>query len=120
MPTHIAAPTRIASAGNKPKLIDEFIGRVRTGESRLSVARMRSPGGWLEPAQCPTFDEFTLVLSGLLRVEHDGGTLDVRAGEAVWTHAGERVRYGTPEPDGAEYVAICLPAFSPDTVQRED
>ncbi len=119
MPVHIPAPARIESAGNKPKLIDEFVGRVRTGEPRLSVARMRSPGGWVEPAQRPEFDEFTLVLSGLLRVEHDGGTLDVRAGEAVWTHAGERVRYGTPEPGGAEYVAICLPAFSPGTVHRE-
>jgi ethanolamine utilization protein EutQ (cupin superfamily) len=120
MPVHIASPTRIASAGNKPKLIDEFIGHVQTGESRVSVARMQSPGGWLEPAQRPEFDEFTLVLAGLLRVEHDGGTLDVRAGEAVWTRAGERVRYGTPEPDGAEYVAICLPAFSPATVHREE
>ena len=120
MPTHITAPTRIPSAGNKPKLIDEFVGSVNTGEPRLSIARMRSPGGWLEPAQRPEFDEYTLVISGLLRVEHDGGTLDVRAGEAVWTRAGERVRYGTPEPEGAEYIAICLPAFSPGTVRRED
>jgi mannose-6-phosphate isomerase-like protein (cupin superfamily) len=119
MPIHVAAPTRIASAGNKPKIIDEFIGQVQTSESRVSVARMKSPGGWVEPAQRPEFDEFTLVLAGMLRVEHDGGTLDVRAGEAVWTRAGERVRYGTPEPDGAEYVAICLPAFSPATVHRE-
>ena len=119
MPVHIAAPARIPGAGNKHKIIDEFLGRVNGGEPRLSVARMRSPGGWLEPAQRPQFDELTLVLSGLLRVEHDGGTLDVRAGEAVWTRAGERVRYGTPEPEGAEYVAVCLPAFSPDTVGRE-
>ncbi len=120
MPVHIAGPTRIRSAGNKPKLIDEFVGRVNSGEARLSVARMRSPAGWLEPAQRPEFDEFTVVLAGLLRVEHDGGTLDVRAGEAVWTRAGERVRYSTPEPGGAEYVAVCLPAFSPGTVHRED
>jgi len=120
MPIHIASATRITSAGNKPKLIDEFVGRVNTGEERLSVARMRSPGGWVEPAQRPAFDEFTVVLAGMLRVEHDGGTLDVRAGEAVWTKAGERIRYGTPEAEGAEYVAICLPAFSPDTVRRED
>jgi ethanolamine utilization protein EutQ (cupin superfamily) len=119
MPIHIAAPTRIQSAGNKPKVIEEFIGRVNSGESRLSVARMRSPEGWLEPAQCPQFDEFTLVLSGLLRIEHERGTLDVRAGEAVVTRAGERVRYGTPEAGGAEYVAVCLPAFSPGTVHRE-
>jgi len=120
MPIHIASPTRIEAAGNKPKLIDEFVGRVNGGESRLSVARMKSPGGWVEPAQRPAFDEFTVVLAGLLRVEHDGGTIDVRAGEAVWTRPGERVRYSTPGPDGAEYVAVCLPAFSPDTVGRED
>jgi mannose-6-phosphate isomerase-like protein (cupin superfamily) len=120
MPVHVAAPARIASAGNKPKLIDEFVGRVQGGESRLSVARMKSPGGWVEPAQRPEFDEFTLVLTGMLRVEHDGGVIEVRAGEAVWTRAGERVRYGTPEPAGAEYVAVCLPAFSPAGVHRED
>ena len=120
MPIHVAAPTRIASAGNKPKMIDEFIGRVNGGEARLSIARMRSPGGWVEPPQRPEFDEFTIVLAGLLRVEHDGGTLDVRAGEGVWTRAGERVRYGTPGPEGADYVAVCLPAFSPATVHRED
>src|SRR5580765_1635789 len=104
MPVHIAAPTRIASVGNKPKLIDEFIGRARSDESRVSIARMQSPGGWVEPAQVPEFDEFTLVLAGMLRVDYDGGVLDVRAGEAVWTRAGERVRYSTPESGGAEYV----------------
>ena len=119
MPLHVAGPTRITSAGNKPKLIDEFIGRVNTAEARLSVARMRSPAGWVEPAQRPEFDEFTLVLHGMLRVEHDGGTLHVRVGELVFVEAGERVRYSTPEPGGAEYVAVCLPAFSPDTVHRE-
>jgi len=120
MPIHIASATRITSAGNKPKLIDEFVGRVNTGEERLSVARMRSPGGWVEPAQRPAFDEFTVVLAGMLRVEHDGGTLDVRPGEAVMTRAGERVRYSTPQPEGAQYVAVCLPAFSPEGVHRED
>lgn len=120
MPRHIAAPTVIASAGNKPKRIEEYFGRVNSGDAQVSVARMRSPGGWLEPAQRPAFDEYTVVLAGMLRVEHDGGVTDVRAGEAIVTRAGERVRYGTPEPEGAEYIAVCLPAFAPDTVQRED
>lgn len=120
MPRHITAPTRIAPAGNKPKLIDEYVGRVNTGTKGMSVARMRSPAGWVEPAQRPEFDECTVVLAGLLRVEHDGGVLEVRAGEAVLVSAGERVRYSTPAPEGAEYVAVCLPAFSPDIVHRED
>lgn len=120
MPVHIPAPTRIAAAGNKPKLIDEFVGRVNNGETRLSVARMQSPSGWVEPAQAPEFDEYTVVLRGVLRVESDGGALDVRAGEAVLARAGERVRYSTPGPEGAEYVAVCLPAFAPDTVHRQD
>lgn len=119
MPRHIPAPTRVEAAGTKPKLIDEYVGRVNTGTGELSVAHMRSPGGWTEPAQRPEFDEYTVVLRGCLRVEHDGGALDVRAGEAVHVRAGERVRYSTPEADGAEYVAICLPAFSPTTVHRE-
>ena len=119
MPTLIGSPKRIEAAGNKPKLIEEFIGRVNSGEARLSVARMKSPGGWVEPGQTPAFDEFTLVLAGMLRVTHKGGAIDVRAGQAVVTHAGEWVRYSTPEPDGAEYVAVCLPAFSPDTVHRD-
>lgn len=119
MPTHVASPAVIQSAGNKPKRIEEFFGRVRSGEAALSIARMTSPSGWVEPAQRPAFDEYTLVLAGLLRIEHDGGVLDVRAGEAVVTHAGERVRYSTPGPDGASYVAVCLPAFSPETVGRE-
>ena len=118
MPLHIPSPTRIASAGNRPKLIDEYVGRVSTGTATASVARMQSPAGWIEPAQVPEFDEVTLVLEGLLRVEHDAGTLDVRAGEAVLCRAGERVRYATPEPGGASYVAVCVPAFSPDTVHR--
>ena len=119
MPTLIGSPKRIEAAGNKPKLIEEFIGRVNSGESRLSVARMKSPGGWVEPGQTPTFDEFTLVLAGMLRVTHKGGEIDVRVGQAIVTHAGEWVRYSTPEPEGAEYVAVCLPAFSPDAVHRE-
>ncbi|QRK05062.1 cupin [Archangium minus] len=119
MPTLIAAPTRITAAGNKPKLIDEYVGRVNTKQGDLSVAHMRSPGGWVEPGQTPEFREMTVVLKGLLRVEHKGGHLDVRAGQAVVTEPGEWVRYSTPEAEGAEYIAICLPAFSPDTVHRD-
>jgi mannose-6-phosphate isomerase-like protein (cupin superfamily) len=120
MPIHIATPTRITAAGNKPKLIDEFVGRVNSGTSAVSIAHMRSPGGWVEPAQAPDFDEYTVVLRGMLRIEHDGGRIDVRPGEAVHTKPGERVRYSTPEADGAEYIAVCVPAFSPDGVHRED
>jgi mannose-6-phosphate isomerase-like protein (cupin superfamily) len=120
MPRHITAPTRIEAAGHPPKLIEEFVGRVTTGTREVSIARMKSPAGWSEPAQAPEFDEFTVVLEGCLRVEHDGGAIDVRAGEAVLVRAGERVRYGSPEEPGAEYIAVCLPAFSPDTVHRED
>lgn len=120
MPDHIPAPARIESAGNKPKLIEEFFGRVRSGDAGVSIARMTSPGGWVEPAQRPAFDEYTIVLSGMLCVEHDGGVLEVKPGEAVRTRAGERVRYSTPQPEGAQYVAVCLPAFAPDTVHRED
>jgi ethanolamine utilization protein EutQ len=119
MPTFIASPTRVEAAGNKPKLIDEYIGRVNSGTSAASVAHMRSPGGWQEPGQEPEFDEFTVVLKGMLRVEHAGGSMDVRAGQAVVAHRGEWVRYGTPEPEGAEYIAVCLPAFSMDTVHRD-
>jgi mannose-6-phosphate isomerase-like protein (cupin superfamily) len=119
MPTLIAAPTRIQAAGNKPKLIDEFIGRVNSKEERLSVAHMRSPGGWVEPGQTPQFDEFTIVIAGMLRVTHKSGTMDVRPGQAVIAHAGEWVQYSTPEADGAEYIAVCLPAFSMETVHRD-
>jgi mannose-6-phosphate isomerase-like protein (cupin superfamily) len=119
MPTLIAQPTRIESAGNKPKLIDEYVGRVNSRHQALSVAHMRSPGGWVEPGQTPEFDEFTVVLKGTLSVTHRGGVLDVRAGQAVVAHKGEWVQYSTPEPDGAEYVAVCLPAFSPQTVHRD-
>ncbi len=120
MPERIPTPTVIASAGTLPKTIEEYVGRVNTGEGQVSIAKMRSPQGWEEPAQRPAFDEYTLVLSGLLVVEHDGGRLEVRPGEAVHTRPGERVRYSTPEPGGAEYVAVCLPAFSPETVHRDD
>jgi mannose-6-phosphate isomerase-like protein (cupin superfamily) len=119
MPTLITQPTRIEAAGNKPKLIDEFIGRVNTGDSRVSIARMRSPGGWVEPGQAPEFDEYTVVLAGRLRVEHRDGVIEVAAGQAVVVHGGEWVRYSTPDPSGAEYIAICLPAFSLDTVHRD-
>ena len=119
MPERIEKPTVVASAGTLPKTIEEFVGRVNTGEDGVSIARMRSPQGWVEPAQAPEFDEYTLVLAGMLLVEHEGGRVEVRAGEAVHTKAGERVRYSTPEPGGAEYVAVCLPAFAPDLAHRD-
>jgi len=120
MPTLIAKPARIEAAGNKPKLIDEFVGRVNSATTSASVARMRSPSGWVEPGQRPEFDEFTVVVEGSLRVEsEDGAVLDVRAGQAVIAHAGEWVRYSTPDPEGAEYFAVCLPAFSPAAVHRD-
>jgi mannose-6-phosphate isomerase-like protein (cupin superfamily) len=119
MPILITQPTRIEAAGNKPKLIDEYIGRVNSRTSAASVAHMRSPGGWLETGQTPEFDEFTIVLKGMLRVEHKGGAIDVHAGQAVVAHAGEWVRYSTPQEGGAEYIAVCLPAFSMETVHRD-
>jgi len=119
MPTLIAQPTRIQAVGNKPKLIDEYIGRVNSKTTAASVAHMRSPAGWLEPGQTPEFDEFTIVLKGMLRVEHKGGSLEVHAGQAVVAHAGEWVRYSTPNEGGAEYLAVCLPAFSMETVHRD-
>ena len=119
MPQHITAPTRITAAGNKPKLIDEYIGRVNSGTAAVSIAHMRSPGGWSEPRQRPDFHEYTVVLRGMVRVEHAGGVLDVRAGQAVIANPGEAVRYSTPLDEGAEYVAVCVPAFSPETVHRE-
>jgi mannose-6-phosphate isomerase-like protein (cupin superfamily) len=115
----IKEPTRVEAAGNKPKLIDEYVGRVNTCDSQVSIARMRSPGGWIEPGQTPEFDEYTLVLSGLLRVEHRDGVFDVAAGQAVVVHRGEWVRYSTPGAEGAEYIAVCLPAFSLDLAQRD-
>lgn len=119
MPTLIAKPSRIQSAGNKPKIIDEYIGRVNSQTTTASVAHMRSPEGWIEPGQTPAFDEFTIVLKGMLRVEYRSGFLDVNAGQAVIAHAGEWIRYSTPCEGGAEYVAVCLPAFSMDTVRRD-
>jgi mannose-6-phosphate isomerase-like protein (cupin superfamily) len=119
MPTLIGHPTRIESAGNKPKQIDEYIGRVNSQTPLASVARMRSPGGWLEPGQTPQFDEFTIVLNGMLRVEHRDGIIDVAAGQAVIAHKGEWVRYSTPGAEGAEYIAVCVPAFSPQIVHRD-
>lgn len=118
-PTFISQPSRVEAVGNKPKLIDEYIGRVNSDTSTVSVARMHSPDGWLEPGQKPEFDEFTIVVKGMLRVEYEEGFLEVRAGQAVIAHKGEWVRYSTPEPEGAEYFAICLPAFSLDTVHRD-
>jgi ethanolamine utilization protein EutQ (cupin superfamily) len=120
MPELIPNPTRVEAAGTKPKLIDEYVGRVNTGESRLSVAHMRSPEGWVEPGQRPDFDEYTVVLEGCLRVEHEDGALNVRAGQAVLARASEWIRYSTPEAGGASYVAVCLPAFEPETVHRDD
>ena len=119
MPTLIATPSVIQAAGNKPKRIEEYAGRVNSGDQAVSVARMVSPEGWVEPGQRPEFQEITIVLRGRLRVEHEGGTLDVSAGQAVITHPGEWVRYSTPDPGGAEYVAVCLPAFSMETVHRD-
>jgi ethanolamine utilization protein EutQ len=118
-PTLISQPTRIAAAGNKPKLIDEYIGRVNSRDTAASVAHMRSPLGWTEPGQTPEFDEFTVVLKGTLRVKHRDGELDVHAGQAVVAHAGEWVQYSTPKPEGAEYIAVCVPAFSMETVHRD-
>jgi mannose-6-phosphate isomerase-like protein (cupin superfamily) len=118
-PTLIQMPARVAAAGNKPKLIDEYIGRVNSGTPGVSIAHMRSPAGWVEPGQTPEFDEYTVVLNGVLRVEFAGGSLDVVAGQAVISHRGEWVRYSTPEPGGAEYLAVCCPAFSMDAVHRD-
>jgi quercetin dioxygenase-like cupin family protein len=119
MPRLIPSPTIIEAAGNKPKRIEEYAGHVNSGHAGVSVARMVSPQGWVEPGQRPEFEEITVVLRGLLRVEHESGTIEVRAGQAVITSPGEWVRYSTPEREGAEYVAVCLPAFSPATVHRD-
>ena len=119
MPTLITAPTIVEAAGNKPKRIEEYVGRVNSQTAQVSVARMTSPGGWVEPGQTPRFDEYTLVLRGTLRVTSRDGVLDVPAGQAVITHAGEWVQYATPDADGAEYIAVCVPAFSMETVHRD-
>lgn len=120
MPILISQPSRIEAAGTKPKIIEEFIGRVNSATDSVSVAKMRSPSGWEEPGQRPDFDEFTVVVKGSLRVEHDGGIIDVAAGQAIITQKGEWIRYSTPSPEGAEYFAVCLPAFSPSTVNRDE
>jgi len=120
MPRLIAAPALVEAAGNLPKRIEEYAGRVSSGHTVVSIARMVSPAGWLEPGQRPEFLEITVVLRGCLHVEHEGGALDVRAGQAVVAEPGEWVRYGSPGADGAEYVAVCLPAFSPGAVHRDD
>jgi len=120
MPTLIPTPTTVPAAGEPPKVIDEYVGRVNSGTESVSVAHMRSPSGWTEPGQTPKFDEFTVVLRGVLRVEHAGGALDVAAGQAVIAHRGEWVRYSSPSPVGAEYIAVCVPAFSMDLVDRDD
>jgi mannose-6-phosphate isomerase-like protein (cupin superfamily) len=120
MPTIIKNPTKIEAAGNKPKIIEEFIGRVNSSNRQISIAKMQSPQGWEEPGQTPEFDEYTIVLEGMLRVETKGKTFDIKAGEAIITHKGEWIRYRTPESGGAEYIAVCLPAFSADTVHRDE
>jgi mannose-6-phosphate isomerase-like protein (cupin superfamily) len=119
MPTLLTRPTRIESGGNMPMVIDEYVGRVASGHGQLSIAYLRSPGGWIEPGQTPDFDEYTVVLRGVLQVTHKGGILNVRAGQAVVTHRGEWVQYASPDPDGAEYIAVCLPAFSLDAAHRD-
>lgn len=119
MPRLIEMPTVVEAVGNKPKVIEEFVGRVNSGHSQVSVASMKSPSGWVEPGQCPEFEEITIVLNGMLRVEYEGGVLEVRPGQAVICNPGEWVRYSSPEPGGAEYIAVCLPAFSPASVHRD-
>jgi mannose-6-phosphate isomerase-like protein (cupin superfamily) len=119
VPTLISAPSIVEAAGNKPKIISEFIGRVNSDNGDLSIAHMQSPGGWVEPGQTPEFDEYTLVIHGMIRVTHAEGTIDVRPGQAVIAHAGEWVQYSTPEAEGADYVSVCLPAFSPQLVHRD-
>jgi mannose-6-phosphate isomerase-like protein (cupin superfamily) len=116
----IAEPSIIHAAGNKPKIIEEFIGRVNSETEELSIARMKSPAGWVEPGQQPEFNEYTIVLKGMLRITTQGATTDIYEGESAIVHAGEWVQYSTPSPEGAEYIAVCLPAFSPDTVHRDE
>jgi len=120
MPSLISKATVVQAAGTKPKLIEEYVGRVNTKATDVSIARMKSPAGWVEPGQRPEFDEYTIVLNGMLRVTGEDGIIDVRAGQAVLVRGGEWVQYSTPEPEGAEYVAVCLPAFSMDTVHRDE
>jgi mannose-6-phosphate isomerase-like protein (cupin superfamily) len=120
MPTHIKSATKIQASGTKPKIIEELIGRVNSQTDNISIAHMHSPAGWMEPGQKPEFDEYTIVLKGTLRVVHREGVIDVKAGQAVITRKGEWVQYSSPEADGAEYIAVCLPAFSPNTVHRDE
>ena len=120
MPEFIEKPTLIQAAGDPPKTIEEYVGRANTGEDRISIARMISPGGWSEPRQRPEFDEYTIVLRGRVLIEYEGGRRELEAGQGVLMRAGESVRYSTPDADGAEYVAVCLPAFAPDRVHREE
>jgi quercetin dioxygenase-like cupin family protein len=120
MPTRIKNPSRIKAAGNKPKIIDEFIGRVNSSTEQISIAKMKSPAGWEEPGQTPEFDEYTIVLKGLLRVETEAQSYDVKAGEAIISFKGEWIKYSTPAQEGAEYIAVCVPAFSPETVNRDE
>jgi len=119
MPTIISSPTIIQAAGNKPKLIEEYVGRVNSKTGALSIARMKSPSGWVEPGQTPEFDEYTFVLKGMLRIVSKNGSLDVGAGQAVIVQKGEWIQYSTPGPEGAEYIAVCLPAFSMEAVHRD-
>ncbi len=120
MPIKIEKPTVIEAAGNKPKIIEEFIGRVNSGTKDLSIAKMKSPGGWVEPGQTPEFDEYTVVLKGMLRVTTKEKVFDILPGQAIITNKGEWIQYSTPGEEGAEYIAVCLPAFSPDTVHRDE
>ncbi len=119
LPDYIKSTSIIMAAGNKPKTIEEFVGRINSGTKDVSIAKMKSPEGWIEPGQKPQFDEFTIVLNGLLRVQTKEKTYNVKAGEAIITYKGEWIRYSSPEPGGAEYIAVCIPAFSPDTVHRD-
>jgi len=120
MPTLIPAPSVVEAAGNKPKIVREFVGRVNSDTTGVSIAQMQSPAGWIEPGQRPEFDEYTLVLRGMLRVTSENGSIDVQPGQAVLASSGEWVQYSTPDPDGAEYVAVCVPAFSPQLVHRDE
>lgn len=120
MPNLIGSPTRVEGAGTPPKLIDEYIGYENTGDTRVSIAHMRSPGGWEEPGQRPEFHEYTVVLKGMLRVEYKGGAMEVEAGQAIHTKPGEWVRYSTPREEGAEYISVCMPAFTRATVHCDD
>ncbi len=120
MPIHIAQPSIVRAAGNKPKVIEEYIGRINSKTENVSVARMRSPSGWVEPGQKPEFDEYTVVLRGILRVTTREGVIDVHGGQAIIAQAGEWIQYSTPGAEGAEYIAVCLPAFSPATVHRDE